>query len=226
MIHQPHANDFIKGVRYHDVKDAKEASAMFAEAKLKYRKELAQIADRHGQSEAARVGMRRGGTRRTRMGSQGTGNPGVCTPSPSDDMLGFNTLPTAGFPVTGGGVGVITATPGIVVTSGRACSFCPNALFFEGRDAANALAVVAPTLLTSAIISGQEQLIDSTNTGGITSAVFGLTNSPLPISWESFTNTGQQSLTMIYANTQAAAVTLEVFGIFWGEGQSTSVCRS
>jgi hypothetical protein len=99
-------------------------------------------------------------------------------------------------------------------------------MFFEGRDAANALAVVAPTILSSAIIAGQEQLLSTAAGTGLSSAVFGLTSAPLPIGWDAWSTNAQQTLTMIYGNVQAAAVTLEIFGIFWGQGSDQNLCKS
>ena len=140
--------------------------------------------------------------------------PGCDTPACAD-IIGFNTLNVANFPVAGGGVGVVTATPTITVSSGNASAFKPVAIFFEGRDAANALANVV-CLLSDVSISGVEQLSDNSNTSGITSAVFALTNTPLPVGWDEFTDRGTKQLSMIYSNVLAAAVTLELFGVIWG----------
>jgi len=218
-LQKPQVSDFVQGIRYHDVQDAREASANFAAAKREYLRNLASMGEKSGASvgaRRARVGAN--GACRTSQSAAGgvtqTSRTGCASPNCAD-VLGFNSLPVAGFPQAGGGVGVITATPNVVVGSGNARAFRPSALFFEGRDAAAALAVV-PCLLTGAQISGIEQLVSNAAGAGITSAVFALTNEPLPIAWDDFEDQGQQQLTLNFANVLAAGVTLEVFGVFWG----------
>ncbi len=220
----PKASEFMRGLRDHDVKDASEASSQYFEARRVWEEDL-----RSRRSNPASVGARRSrtGAASDRPGSEvcrttETADGGIaqtsrtlCSSPECSDVLGFNSLPVAAFPQAGGGVGVITATPNVVVGSGNARAYKPAALFFEGRDNAAALAVV-PCLLTGAQISGIEQLVDAAAGAGITSAVFALTNEPLPIAWDDFENQGQQQLTFNFANILAAAVTLEIFGVLWG----------
>ena len=131
-------------------------------------------------------------------------------------ILGFNTLEgdTNDFPLAGG-VGTV-AEGSLIVSSGNAGSYRGTHLFWEGRDSAAGYAVV-PTLLTSAVISGSEQLVGSGGEFGITSAVFALTCEPLPINWCPWQDSGQQRLTMRFGNFLAALVETEIFGVFWGD---------
>lgn len=222
MFQAPKASDFTRGIRPHDVKDAREASGDYFEARRVWEENLRSrnVSPQVGARRRARVGATSapGGYCRTSRSADGgvsqTSRTGCDSPECAD-ILGFNSLPVAGFPQAGGGVGVITATPNVVVGSGNARAFRPSALFFEGRDNAAALGVV-PCLLTGAQISGIEQLVDAAAGAGITSAVFALTNEPLPIAWDDFENQGQQQLTLNFANILAAGVTLEVFGVLWG----------
>ena len=146
--------------------------------------------------------------------TQGPGVPGCERPTCSD-LLGFNTLNAANFPVAGGGVGVVTDTPVVTVGSGTASAFQPTSIFYEGRDAGANLANVI-CLLSNVDISGTQQLTDSGNTAGITSAVFALTCAPLPVGWSAFMDRNQKFLSMIFSNVLAAPVQLEIFGILWG----------
>ena len=132
------------------------------------------------------------------------------------DILGFNTLNVANFPFAGTAVGTVANTAAVVVGSGNAQAFQATQFFFEGRDNANALANVV-CLLADVSVSGVDQLVDNANTSGITSAVFALTNEPLYVGWDAFTDTGNtKRLNITFANILAAAVTLEIFGVLWG----------
>ena len=158
---------------------------------------------------------RGGGTQGQPPGGR-RGDPACDVPSECrGDVLGFNTLADANWPVAGG-AGVSAPTPGVVVGSGNAQAFKPRSIFFEARDAAGGYAVV-PALLTSAVVSGSEQLVSAGAATGITSAVFALTNTPLPVAWQGFTDTGQHQLTMLFGNFLAAGVTIEIFGVLWGD---------
>jgi len=131
------------------------------------------------------------------------------------DILGFNTLNVANFPVAGGGVGVVTNTAAVVISSGNASAYTATQFFFEGRNAAAGLANV-PCLLSDVSVSGIDQLVDNANTSGITSAVFALTNEPLYVGWDTFMDRGAKQLSLTFANILAVAVTLEIFGVLWG----------
>lgn len=196
-----------------DVPDAREASNVHFDRLARLRRGDRKIALTGANGSAAGcppglINLPGGGMAQTHRG------PACPTPACAD-IIGFNTLNVANFPVAGGGVGVVTNTPGIVVGSGNASAYKPAALFYEGRDNANALANVV-CLLSDVQISGVQQLVDNANTAGITSAVFALTNEPLPVGWDEFTDRGQKQLTMIFSNVLAPAVTLEMFGVLWG----------
>jgi hypothetical protein len=157
-----------------------------------------------------------GGIIRTNDGgiAQGPRGPACATPACAD-VLGFNTLNVANFPLAGGGLGVLTNANVIQVSSGNASAFKPTAFFFEGRDAAAGFANI-PILLSDVSVSGVDQLVDNANTSGITSAVFALTNEPLPVGWDTFMDRGAKQLSLTFGQYFAAAVTMEVFGVLWG----------
>lgn len=131
-------------------------------------------------------------------------------------MLGFNTIAgeAPDFPVAGGAPGINEGS--VIVSSGNAGTYKAVKFFFEARDSAAGFAVV-PALLTSATISGCEQLVGTGGEFGITSAVFALTCEPLPINWDAWQDSGQQRLTLRFGNFLAAQVEIEVFGVFWGD---------
>lgn len=200
----------IKSIRHHDMADAREAGSIHWD---RYRRLL------RGEKFASTGATAPGcppGIFNSADGGIVQGHRGPACPTPAcADVLGFNTLNVANFPVAGGGVGVVTATPVVTVTSGNGSAFKATAIFFEGRDAANALANVV-CLLSNVQVSGIDQLVDNGNTAGITSAVFALTNNPLPVGWDPFMDRGQKLLSLTFANILAAAVTLEIFGVMWG----------
>ena len=147
--------------------------------------------------------------------AQGPRSGEVCEVPACADVLGFNTLNVGTFPFAGGGLGVVTNVTVITVESGNATAFQPTKFFFEGRDFAAGLGNV-PCLLADVSIAGVDQLVDNSATSGITSAVFALTNEPLPVGWDPFALTGAQRLFLTFANILAVAVTLELFGVIWG----------
>lgn len=202
----------IASIRYHDLADAKEAGNLHYDRLARLLK---------GESIRALTGGSAApgcppGLFRSPDGGLVQGHRGPACPTPAcADVLGFNTLNVANFPVAGGGVGVVTATPVVTISSGNASAFKATAFFFEGRDAAANLANV-PCLLTDVSVSGVDQLVDNGNTSGITSAVFALTNEPLPVGWDPFMDRGAKQLNLTFANILLAAVTLEVFGVLWG----------
>jgi hypothetical protein len=215
---------FVDGVR--DVADAEEAADRY----------FSILAQAQGMKVAPRVGQ----SRHPRIGQGGTQNPGDCAthinpyiggrsgdPSCDEpqqcyaDVLGFNSI--AGvvadgtFPLVGGfGTGTPITTASLDISSGNASSYRPRRFFYELRDSASGFAVV-PGLLTSAQISGVEQLVSAGGAGGITSAVFTLTNEPLPIGWMDFQDRGQQQLRLQFGNFLDPAVTVHAFGVFWGD---------
>ena len=227
------------GIR--DIKDAREASDRFAAIRRMAQAGKFPQVGGPGRGRYPRTGAQMPATS---MGARGvggadpgrTGGSGVsCGGSPLyntsgrvddsrcfDDnachasILGFNTLEgdTNDFPLAGG-AGTV-AEGSLIVSSGNAGSYRGTHLFWEGRDAEAGYAVV-PTLLTSAVISGSEQLVGSGGEFGITSAVFALTCEPLPINWCAWQDSGQQRLTMRFGNFLAAAVETEIFGVFWGD---------
>lgn len=214
---------FVAGVR--DIADAKQAADRY----------FAMLAQSQGTSLAPRVGNRRPRTGSpTSQGDCAThinkytggrsGDPSCATPqSCGDDILGFNSIAgvlapgSVAFPFAGGfGTAVPVTVATLAVDSGNAASFRPRKFFFELRDSAGGFGVV-PGLLTSAIVSGVEQLVSAGPAGGISSAVFTLTNEPLPVGWMDFQNQGQQVLNLTFGNFLAPAITTHAFGVFWGD---------
>lgn len=201
-----------------DIADARGMSEMF------FRKQAEHVR-KHG-PVAPSVGARR--YPRTGQGSAAGFPNGACASPRVDDprctdqpkncgstILGFNSL----FGTTANGVFPLAganATAGILINAGNAGKYRARELFWEARDAAAAFAAV-PSLLTSALISGSEQLSGTGAAFGITSAVFALTNEPLPVNWNGWSNSGQQQLTLQFVNYLAAGVTIQVFGCFWGD---------
>lgn len=201
----------IKSIRHNDLSDAKAAGALhFERLRRLLRGERISLT---GGSAAPGCPP---GIFTSPDGGIVQGHRGPACPTPAcADVLGFNTLNVANFPVAGGGVGVVINTPVVTISSGNASAFKATSFFFEGRDAANALANV-PCLLADVSVSGIDQLVDNSNTSQITSAVFALTNEPLPVGWDPFMDRGAKQLNLTFANMLAAAVTLEVFGVLWG----------
>ena len=224
------------GIR--DVKDAREASDKFAAIRRmakagkfpqvggpgrgRYPRTGAQAPGSSAGSTLSAAG-RQGGTGLSCGGSPLSNSSGRVDDSRCFDdnlchasILGFNTLEgdTSDFPLAGG-AGTV-AEGSLIVSSGNAGSYRGTHLFWEGRDSAAGYAVV-PTLLTSAVISGSEQLVGSGGEFGITSAVFALTCEPLPINWCAWQDSGQQRLTMRFGNFLDIAVETEIFGVFWGD---------
>lgn len=202
-----------------DIVDARGASDMF------FSKQAEHVRKHGPVSPSVGAGRRYPRTGQTSAGGYGNGgcvSPRVDDPRCTDQpdacgatILGFNSL----FGVTANGVFPLAganATAGITVNAGNAGKYRARELFWEARDAASGFAV-APSLLTSALISGSEQLSGTGAAFGITSAVFALTNEPLVVNWTSWSNSGQQQLTMQYVNYLAAGVTLQIFGVFWGD---------
>lgn len=222
LTHHPDANDYIKGAR--DNQDAREAAN-------RYFADLAALRDGKATSVAARPRI---GAKRPRVGvSYDECAPRSSSPArgvdclPGDDcadvpdlcggdVLGFNSLGIAPFPLTAVTPGV-PVTGALVVGSGNACAFKPRKFFFEMRDSAVAAFPVIPGLLVSARIAGQEQLVSDVVANGIPSAVFALTCEPLPVRWSKFTNTGQHQLTLTFGEFLGGAVTGHAFGAAWGE---------
>jgi len=219
------------GIR--DVKDAREASDKFAAIRrMQQAGKFPQVGGpgrgRYPRTGAQAPGTSAGGNGAPTGGGSCGGSPLSNTSGRTDDarcftdnachasILGFNTLEgdTSDFPLLGG-AGTV-AEGSLIVSSGNAGSYRGTHLFWEGRDSAAGFAVV-PTLLTSAVISGSEQLVGSGGEFGITSAVFALTCEPLPINWCAWQDSGQQRLTMRFGNFLAVAVETEIFGVFWGD---------
>lgn len=204
--------DHLQGVR--DITDAREASALFFAA------QKAHVA-KHGPVVGARSRYPRAGQSTSAPGAGGCAVPRRdserCRTKRDEcgtSVLGFNsvfgTVQAGVFPLVGGNT---SAT--LRIDSGNAAEYRGEKIFFECRDAAAGFGVV-PGLLISAFISGAEQLVGTGNVFGITSAVFALTNEPLPINWAPWQNSGQQQLDLQFTNFLAAAVTIQVFGVFWG----------
>jgi hypothetical protein len=200
--------DHMQGIR--DIADAREASALFFASQQEHVKKHGPVAGgrypRAGQSGYP-GGCATPRTDPAKCRAPGTGNE-------CGSILGFNsvfgTVQAGVFPLVGGNT---SAT--LRIDSGNASRFRGESVFFECRDAAAGFGVV-PGLLISAFISGAEQLVGTGNPFGITSAVFALTNEPLPINnWE-WENSGQQQLDLQFTNFLAAGVTIQVFGVFWG----------
>jgi hypothetical protein len=203
------------GIR--DVRDAKEASNVHFDRLANLRRFLSK------KSHASSTGVRGSAAPGCPSGISSSPDGGIvqthrgpkCATPACADILGFNTLDVANFPVAGGGLGVVTNTNAITISSGNASAYKATQFFFEGRDAAAGLANV-PCLLADVAVSGIAQLVDNGGTSGITSAVFALTNEPLYVGWDAFMDRGAKQLTLTFANILAAAVTLEIFGVLWG----------
>lgn len=133
------------------------------------------------------------------------------------DILGFNTLVNANFPIPGPVAPAVVANAVLNVTSETADVYQPRAIFFEFRDALQAFAVV-PGLLLNAVIGPAQQTIGGQNQNGITSAVFALTNTPLPVGWDAFRQVGGQTLDLTFGNFLPGTST-EVFGALWGDAK-------
>lgn len=209
------------GIR--DIADAREAADQFFSIRKM------QVA-KHGPRVGARRYPRTGApgsaydpTCIARTDGRGRVDDERCTDTPQNchaAILGFNSVEgeVAGgstFPLAGGG-GAAIATSTLIISSGNAGSYRASEFFFEARDAAAGFGAV-PGLVTSAQISGSEQLVGAGGAFGITSAVFALTNEPLPVNWIPWQDSGQQRLQLQFGNFLAAAVTIEVFGCFWGD---------
>jgi len=139
----------------------------------------------------------------------------------SADLLGFNTLFDGGFPITDPaplpGPVAVNADP-FVVTSDTADKYIPRFFFWEGRDANDSFEVLA-TLLVDARIGPSQQLVSAGTARGITSSVFALTNTPLPVSWNAFRNVDGQTLNLTFGAFIPGSNT-QVFGVFWGDAGS------
>lgn len=204
--------DHMQSIR--DAVDAREASDAFHRA-------LAAHQRKHGPVV--------GGRRNPRAGQSSAGYPdggcasprqdaARCTTTPQNchaSILGFNsvfgTVAAGAFPLVGA-----NASATLRINAGNAGRYRPSEFFFEARDSAAGFGAV-PCLLVSAFISGSEQLVSTGNATGIPSAVFALTNEPLPVNWNSWSNSGQQQLDLQFTNFLAVGVTIHVFGCFWGD---------
>lgn len=165
--------------------------------------------------------VRASGIRQDQSGSDTVGRVGDdCGEAPSDcggDILGFNSLAAATFPIASVAARtVVTNATALTVGSGNADAYKAREFFFEGRDGAAGFGVI-PSLLISAEISGNQQLVSSAAANGIPSSVFALTNEPLPVKWRKFANTGQQQLLLTFGIYLAAGVQADFFGVMWGD---------
>jgi len=133
------------------------------------------------------------------------------------DILGFNTLEAANFPLLGPVAPIAATAAAINVSSETADVYQPRALFYEFRDVEQNFAVV-PGLLQDARIGPAQQTIGGALANGITSAVFALTNTPLPVGWDAFRNVGGQTLQLTFANF-LAGTNVQVFGVLWGDAK-------
>jgi len=133
------------------------------------------------------------------------------------DILGFNTLEAANFPLAGPVAPVVATAAAINVSSETADVYQPRALFYEFRDVEQGFAVV-PGLLQDARIGPAQQTIGGAIGNGITSAVFALTNTPLPVGWDAFRNVGGQTLQLTFANF-LVGTNAQVFGVLWGDAK-------
>jgi len=139
---------------------------------------------------------------------------------PSDcggDLLGFNTLTVAAFPIGVPAPGAVISQGTINIGSQTADKFKPRYLFWEGRDVSQGFAVV-PSLLVSSFVGPAQQTIGSGPFNSITSAVFALTNTPLPIGWDAFRNIEGQTLVINFGNfLPAVGTSVQFFGCIWGD---------
>jgi len=133
------------------------------------------------------------------------------------DILGFNTLEAANFPLAGPVAPAVAAGAAINISSETADVYQPRALFFEFRDVEQGFAVI-PGLLQDARIGPAQQTIGGAVGNGITSAVFALTNTPLPVGWDAFRNVGGQTLQLTFANF-LVGTNAQVFGVLWGDAK-------
>lgn len=143
----------------------------------------------------------------------------ACGEVPSDcggDILGFNSLTIAGFPTLAVAARTIVPSVNLFVGSGNADAYKPRELFFEARNPVAGFGVI-PSLLISAIIAGDQQLVSGVPANGIPSSVFALTNEPLPVKWRKFANTGNQQLALIFGIYLAAPAQADFFGCMWGD---------
>jgi len=136
----------------------------------------------------------------------------------SADLLGFNTLFDGGFPIEDPAavVGPVSQNRDpFVVTSDTADKYIPRYFFWEGRDVNDSFEVLA-TLLVDARIGPSQQLVSAGNARGITSSVFALTNTPLPVAWNAFRNVDGQTLNLTFGAFIPGSST-QIFGVFWGD---------
>ncbi len=206
------------GVR--DVRDAQEYSAQYFAGRKAMREANGPPQVGAGGSCTPRS------TSLARTGPGGKGGP--CDTDPGCDypsecggtILGFHSFNVAGFPFPGVAAGTLLAMPEIGVNSGKECNYKARQMFWEGRDALNGF-VVVPTMLSSAVIAGRQQLASTAVANAITSSVFALTCTPLPINWEAFQNTEQLNLTLTFQTYLGAVSSIEMLGVFWGDGTGT-----
>jgi len=139
---------------------------------------------------------------------------------PSDcggDLLGFNTLTLDAFPIGVPAPGAVVSEGTINIGSQTADKFKPRYLFWEGRDVSQGYAVV-PSLLLRATVGVAQQTVGRGAFNAITSAVFALTNTPLPVGWDAFRNIEGQTLSIEFGNfLPAVGTSVEFFGCLWGD---------
>lgn len=135
------------------------------------------------------------------------------------DILGFHSLDASavGFPLVSAAPGTLSVEGSIEVGPGLNCTrYTPRHVFFIGRDRAAAYGAV-PALLTSAVISGGEQLAATGTRNAIPTDVFNLTEEPLPVNWSAFTTVQGSTLNLKFASYLGAGSAVDIFGAFWGD---------
>ena len=132
----------------------------------------------------------------------------------SGDLLGGNTINNAAFPLAVDAGDVVTESNTVEVRSETADAYRGRYFFWEGRDVNQGYGAQV-SLLTQAKIGHAEQLVATGPDFGITSAVFALTNAPLPIGWDEWTNVGAPLQLRFGGFVPDGA--LQFLFVFWGD---------